>query len=92
MATSDAWATARDRMRARVIPGILVGAIVLVHLPAGFFAPNGIEFPLALLGAYLGYVTWATGSLYAAMLVAPPILLHELAHKLVATAYHAVRG
>ena len=25
--------------------------------------------PLSLLGAYLGYVTWATGSLYSAMLV-----------------------
>jgi putative oxidoreductase len=32
---------------------IMVSAIALVHLPAGFFAPNGIEFPLALLGASL---------------------------------------
>lgn len=31
----------------------MVGAIALVHLPAGFFAPDGIEFPLALLGAAL---------------------------------------
>ena len=29
----------------------MVGAIVLVHLPSGFFAPEGIEFPFALLGA-----------------------------------------
>jgi putative oxidoreductase len=29
----------------------MVGAISLVHLAGGFLGPNGIEFPLALLGA-----------------------------------------
>jgi putative oxidoreductase len=29
----------------------MLGALVLVHLPAGFFMPNGYEFVLALFGA-----------------------------------------
>lgn len=32
------------------LAGTMLGAIFLAHLPNGFFAPNGIEFVLALFG------------------------------------------
>ncbi len=41
----------------------MVGAISLVHLPAGFFNPNGVEFPLALLGGALALALSGPGAL-----------------------------
>ena len=41
----------------------MAGAIGLVHLPAGFFNPNGIEFPLALLGGALALALIGPGEL-----------------------------
>jgi putative oxidoreductase len=40
---------------------IMVGAIVTVHLAAGFFLPNGIEFALALLGVTVALVLTGAG-------------------------------
>ncbi|MDB4879928.1 MAG: DoxX family protein [Gemmatimonadetes bacterium] len=39
----------------------MLGAIFIVHLAAGFFAPSGIEFPLSLLAAALALVFTGAG-------------------------------
>lgn len=44
-------AGAFTRLFALGLVGDMFGAIVLVHLPAGFFLPDGVEFALTLLGA-----------------------------------------
>ena len=49
----------------------MLGAIFFVHIGAGFFAPNGYEFPLALLGittalAFTGAGRWSIDALIAA--------------------------
>lgn len=50
------------RLAGAGVAATMIGAIALVHLPAGFFAPNGYEFPLSLLGsALLLTVTGAGG-------------------------------
>lgn len=51
------------RVTALGLAATMVGAILLVHLPAGFFNPNGIEFPLALLGGALALVLTGPGEL-----------------------------
>lgn len=41
---------------------VMLGATMLVHLPAGFFAPNGVEFTLMLFGAAAALVFTGAGS------------------------------
>lgn len=40
----------------------MVGAIFFAHLKAGFFAPNGIEYPLALLASSLAIAVAGAGA------------------------------
>lgn len=50
------------RVASAGIVGVMAGAIVFAHLPAGFFAPNGYEFPLMLLAAALALMITGPGA------------------------------
>lgn len=49
---------------------IMAGALTIVHLPAGFFLPNGIEFALALLAASVAFAIAGAGSYSADAVIA----------------------
>lgn len=44
------------------LAAVMLGATVLVHLPAGFFAPNGVEFTLTLFAAALTLALTGAGA------------------------------
>lgn len=53
------------RYAAAAVSAVMLGALFMVHLPAGFFLPNGIEFVLVLLGMAVALVL-AGGGAYSA--------------------------
>lgn len=44
---------------------VMLGAMLIAHLPAGFFAPNGVEFTLALFGAAITLLLAGAGAFSA---------------------------
>ncbi len=50
------------RVAALGLAGDMLGALLLVHLSAGFFLPDGYEFVLALMGAALTLALTGAGS------------------------------
>ena len=50
------------RLASLGLAAVMIGAIVLVHLAAGFFAPNGIEFPLTLMAGAIAIALAGPGA------------------------------
>lgn len=50
------------RVSAAVLALTMAGALVLAHLPAGFFLPNGYEFVFALMGGAVALALIGAGS------------------------------
>ena len=50
------------RLAALGLSFTMIGAMLLVHLPNGFFLPNGIEFVLALLGVTVALILTGAGA------------------------------
>ena len=50
------------RLAAAGLTVTMLGAIVMVHLAAGFFLPNGYEFALTLMGASIALAITGAGS------------------------------
>ena len=51
------------RYAALMLSVVMAGAIVMVHMPNGFFLPNGVEFAFALLAANLTLLVGGAGAL-----------------------------
>lgn len=51
------------RVAALPVAATMLGALVMVHLKAGFFLPNGIEFVLTLFASSIALVLMGPGAL-----------------------------
>lgn len=58
------------RLSAVVLAATMLGAVTIVHLPAGFFLPNGYEFALTMLGGAIAIALTGPGSYSAEAVLA----------------------
>jgi putative oxidoreductase len=50
------------RVTGIALAGVMLGALVLVHLPGGFFAPEGVEFVLTLMAGAIALALTGPGA------------------------------